>query len=152
MSFRRRSSSNPSSSRGCNKVRLTNKHDVAEIESWVDFVSKNDIDNEEQFSPPSMRRKEESKESVYDCMRKYEEKDAKSLHKQTFEEQLLTEFRQFSNGVMSRLDKQNKILTQLISIQKPSHTSFPAVQNINVIRRDSKWIMIMIKVKLMNIK
>ena len=33
---------------------------------------------------------------------------------------------------MSRLDKQNKILTQLISIQKSSHTSFPAVQNINV--------------------
>ena len=40
MAFRRRSSSKPSSSRGCNKVRLTSKHDVAEIESWVDFVSK----------------------------------------------------------------------------------------------------------------
>ena len=40
MSFRRRSSSKPSSSRGCNKVRLTNKHDIAEMESWVDFVSK----------------------------------------------------------------------------------------------------------------
>ena len=38
MSFRRRSSSKPSSSRECNKVRLTNKHDVAEIESWVDSV------------------------------------------------------------------------------------------------------------------
>ena len=35
----------------------------------------------------------------------------KSLHKQAFKEQLLTEFRQFSNGVMSRLDKQIKILT-----------------------------------------
>ena len=56
---------------------------------------------------------------------------AKSLHNQTFEEQLLTEFRQFSNGVMSRLDKQNQILAQLILIQKSSHTSFPAVQNIN---------------------
>ena len=31
MSFRR-SSSKPSSSRGCNKVRLKSKHDVAEIE------------------------------------------------------------------------------------------------------------------------
>ena len=49
MSFRRRSSSKPSSSRGCNKVRLTNKHDVAEIESWVDFVSKDDSDNEEKL-------------------------------------------------------------------------------------------------------
>ena len=57
MSFRRRSSSKPSSSRGCNKVRLTtNKHDVAEIELWVNFVSKNDSDNEEQFSLPSLRR------------------------------------------------------------------------------------------------
>ena len=129
MSFRRRSSSKPSSSRGCNKVRLTNKHDVAEIESWVDFVSKNDSDNEEQFSIPSLRRKEESKESVYDAWERMKKRHAKSLHKQTFEEQLLTEFRQFSNGVMSRLDKQNKILTQLISIQKSSHTSFPAVQN-----------------------
>ena len=57
---------------------------------------------------------------------------AKSLHKQTFEEQLLSEFRQFSNGVMSRLNNQNKILTQLISIKKSSHTSFPALQNIHV--------------------
>ena len=57
--------------------------------------------------------------------------NTKSLHKQTFEEQLLTEFRQFSNGVMSRLNKQNKLLTQLISIQKSSYTSFPAMQNIN---------------------
>ena len=49
------------------------------------------------------------------------------LHKQTFEELLFTEFRQFSNGVMSSLGKQNKILTQLISIQKSSHTSSPAM-------------------------
>ena len=40
MSFRRRSSRKPSSSRGYNKFRFTNKHDVAEIESWVDYVSK----------------------------------------------------------------------------------------------------------------
>ena len=66
MSFRRRSSNKPSSSRECNKVRLTSKHDVEEIESWVDFVSKNDIDNEDQFSLSSLRRNEESKESVYD--------------------------------------------------------------------------------------
>ena len=132
MSFRRRSSSKPSSSRGCNKVRLTNKHDVAEIESRVDFVSKNDSDNEEQFSLPSLKRKEESKESVYEAWERMKKRHAKSLHKQTFEEQLLTEFRQFSKGVMSILDKQNKILTQLISIQKSPHTSFPAVQNINV--------------------
>ena len=79
MSFRRRSASKPSSSRGCNKVRLTNRHDVAEIESWVDFVSKNNSDNEEQFSLPSLRRKEESKESCLWCMRKNEEKTCKII-------------------------------------------------------------------------
>ena len=54
----------------------------------------------------------------------------KSLHKQTFEEQMLAEFRQFSNGVMSRLDDQNKILTQLVSMHRSTHTSFPTLQNI----------------------
>ena len=34
----------------------------------------------------------------------------KPLHKQTFEEQMLAEFRQFSNEVMSRLSVQNKCL------------------------------------------
>ena len=46
--------------------------------------------------------------------------------------QMLTEFRQFSNGVMSKLDEQNKILTQLISMPKSIHTSFPTAQNINI--------------------
>ena len=54
------------------------------------------------------------------------------MYKQTFEEQMLTEFRNFFNGVISRLDEQNKILTQLISMQKSTHTSFPATQNINI--------------------
>ena len=40
MSFIKRSSSKSSSSRGYNKFRFTNKHDVAEIESWVNYVSK----------------------------------------------------------------------------------------------------------------
>ena len=95
------------------------------------FFSKHDSDNEEQFSLPSLRRKEESKKSVYVECERMKKRHLKSLHKQSFEEQMLSEFRQFSNGIMSRLDKHNKILTQLISIQKLSHTSFRAVQNIN---------------------
>ena len=130
MSFRRRSSSKPSSSRGWNKVRLTNRHDVAEIESWVDFASRNDSD--EQISLPSFRKKEESKESVYGTCERMKKRHVKSLHKQTFEEQMLAEFRQFSNGVMSRLDDQNKILTQLVSMHRSTHTSFPTLQNINI--------------------
>ena len=108
----------------------------------------NFICNEDQFSLPSLRMKEESKDSVYDVWKRMKKRHVKSLHKQTFEEELLSEFRQFFNGVMSRLDNQNKILAQLISIQKSSHTSFPAVQISMLSRRDSKWIMIMINMKL----
>ena len=132
MSFMRRSSSRPSSSRACNKVRLTNKHEVAEIESWVDIISQNESDNDEQIRFQSLRKKEESKESVYAECKRMKKRDAKSFYKQTFEEQMLAEFRNFSNGVMSRLDEQNKILTQLVSMQKSTHTSFPAAQNINI--------------------
>ena len=58
MSFMRRSSSRPSSSRRCNIVRLTNKHEVAEIESWVDIFSQNESDNYEQIRFQSLRNKE----------------------------------------------------------------------------------------------
>ena len=132
MSFIRRSSSGPSSSRACNKVRLTNKHEVAEIESWVDIISQNESDNYEQIRFQSLRKKEESKESVYAECGRMKKRDAKSFYKQTFEEQMLVEFRNFSNGVMSRLDEQNRILTKLVSMQKSTHTSFPAAQNINI--------------------
>ena len=132
MSFRRRSSSKPSSSRGWSKVRLTNRHDVAEMESWVDFASRNGSDDENQFSLPSLSKKEESKESVYEECERVKKRHAKLLHKQTFEEQMLMEFRQFSNGVMSRLDDQNKILAQLVPMQKSTHTSFPTMQSLNI--------------------
>ena len=79
-----------------------------------------------------MRKKEESKESVYAECERMKKRDAKSFYKQTFEEQMLAEFRNFSNGVMLRLDEQNKILTQLVSIQKLTHTSFSAAQNTNI--------------------
>ena len=132
MSLRRRSSSKPSSSRGWNKVRLTNRHDVAEIESWVDFASQSNSNDEDEIGFPSMNKKEESKESVYGTCERMKKRHVKSLHKQTFEEQMISEFRQFSNGIMSRLDEQNKILAQLVSMQKSTHTSFQAVQNFNV--------------------
>ena len=46
MSFRRRLTSKPSLSRRQNKIGVTNRHDVAEIESWVDFTSRNENDEE----------------------------------------------------------------------------------------------------------
>ena len=132
MSFRRRSSSKPSSSRGCNKVRITKRHDVAEIESWVDFASQNNSNDEDEIGFPSMNKKEEFKEFVYVEWERMKKRNVKYLHKQSFEEQILSEFRQFSNGIMSKLNEQNKILTQLVSMQKSTHTFFQAVQNFNV--------------------
>ena len=93
MSFRRRSSSKPSSSRGCNKVRITNRQDVAEIESWIDFASQNNSNDEDEIGFPSLNKKEESKEYVYVECERMKKRHVKSLNKQSFEEQMLSEFR-----------------------------------------------------------
>ena len=132
MSFRIRSSSKPSTSRGCNKVRLTNKHDVEEIESWVDFVSKMTVIIKNNL----VLQVWEGKKNQKNLFMMHEKEWRKDMQNHCINRHLksncLQNFRQFSNGVMSRFDKQNKILAQLISIQKSSHTSFPVVQNINV--------------------
>ena len=96
MSFMRRSHSRPSSSRGYNKVRLTNKHEVTEIESWVDIISQIKSDNDGQIRFQNLRKKEESKESVYAECERMKKRGAKSLYKQTFEEQMLAELKNFS--------------------------------------------------------
>ena len=96
MSFRKKSSNKPSSSRGCKKLRITNRQDVAEIESWVDFASQNNSNDEEEIGFPSLNKKEESKESVYGECERMKKRHVKFLHKQSFEEQMLLEFRQFS--------------------------------------------------------
>ena len=57
MSFRRRSSSKSSSSRGCNKVRIVNRKDVVEIELWVDFASQNNSNDEDEIGFPSLNKK-----------------------------------------------------------------------------------------------
>ena len=103
MSFMRRLSSRPSLSRRCNKVRRTNKYEVAEIESWVDIILQIESDDE-KIRFQSLRKKEESKESVYVECERMNKSHAKSLYKQTFEEQMQKEFRNLSNGVISRLD------------------------------------------------
>ena len=95
-------------------------------------MSQNESDGDEQIRFQSLRKKEELKESVYAECERTKKRDVKSLYKQTFEDQMLAEFRNFYNGVMSRLDEQNKILTQLISMQNSTHTSFPVEQNFNI--------------------
>ena len=57
MILRRRLSSKDNSYYEWSKVRLTNWHEVAEIESWVDFAQRNERDDEEQISLPNIRKK-----------------------------------------------------------------------------------------------
>ena len=56
----------------------------------------------------------------------------KSLNKQTFEESMLVEFSQFLNGFMLRLDQMSKILSQLMLMQKSTHTSLSTTKNIKI--------------------
>ena len=71
MSFRRRLFSNPSSSRGWNKVRVTNKHDAIEIEPCFGFVSRNESNNKVNIRSFVINKKRESKESVYATFEKW---------------------------------------------------------------------------------
>ena len=73
---------------------MTNRHDLAEIKSWVDFTSQNNSNDEDEIGFPSMNKKEESKESVYVECERMKKRHVKFLHKQSFEEQMLSEFRQ----------------------------------------------------------
>ena len=66
MSLRRRSSSKPSTSRGWNKVRLANRHDVTEIESWVDFASQSNSNDEENKSIIDLNKIVDSFFKTYD--------------------------------------------------------------------------------------
>ena len=109
MSFRKRSSSKPSSSRGYNKFRFTNKHDVAEIESWIDHVSKMTVIMKNNLVFQDWKGRKNQSNFFCDAWERMKKRHVKLLHKQAFEEQLFIEIRQFSNGVMSRLDKQNKV-------------------------------------------
>ena len=67
MSFRKRRSRNPSSSRASNKIRVTSNKRFAELESIVNFASENESDDIQFMNIPHLNNKEESKES-YDVI------------------------------------------------------------------------------------
>ena len=131
MSLRKRSSSKPSSGRASNKMRLNNNGGIVEIESWVDFASNHDSDVEQLINPSQLSIKEESKESIYE-LSATKKRDNKMLEKQSFEHQMLYEFKRFTDGMLSKMDEQNKLLSQLVLSQKSNYTSFPTFQSINI--------------------
>ena len=116
MSLRKRSSSKPSSGRASNKMRLNNNGGIVEIESWVDFASNNDSDVEQLINPSHLSIKEESKESIYE-LSATKKRNIKMLEKQSFEHQMLFEFKRFADGMLSKIDEQNKYLSHLVLSQ-----------------------------------
>ena len=49
------------------------------------------------------------------------------LEKQSFEHQMLFEFKRFADGMLSKMDEQNKLLFHLVLSQKSNYTSFPTL-------------------------
>ena len=132
MSFRKRRSRNPSSSRTSNKIRVTSNKRFAELESIVDFASKNESDDIQFMNIPHLNNKEESKESYDVISDKLKKRDIKLLNKGSFEEQLLSEFRRFADGMLSKMDEQNKLLREIAKTNKSNYTSFSAKPNLNI--------------------
>ena len=58
-----------------------------------------------------MKKKEESKESVYTVWERMIKRHVKSLCRQTFEKQMFEEFRLFLYGAMKILDEQNNFFS-----------------------------------------
>ena len=110
MSLRKSSSSKPSSGRSSNKMGLNNNGGIVEIESWVDFASNHDSDVEQLINPSQLRIKEECKESIYE-LSTTKKRNIKMLEKQSFKHQMLFEFKRFADGMLSKMDEQNKLLS-----------------------------------------
>ena len=54
------------------------------------------------------------------------------LNKGSFEEQFLSEFRRFADGMLSKMDKQNKLLREIDKTNESNYTSFSAKPNLNI--------------------
>ena len=124
MSFRIRRSRNPSSSRVSYKIRVISNKKFAELEYIVDFASENESDDIQFMNIPHLNHKEESKESYDIVSDKLKKRDIKLLSKGSFEEQLLSEFRMFADGMLSKMDEQNKLLREIAKTNKSNYTSF----------------------------
>ena len=79
-----------------NKMRLNKNGGIVEIESWVDFDSKHDSNAEQLINPSQLSIKEESKESIYE-LSATKKRNIKMLEKQSFEHQMLFEFKRFAD-------------------------------------------------------
>ena len=81
---------------------------------------------------PNLNHKEESKESYDIASDKLKKRKIKLLNKGSFEEQLLSEFRRFADGMLSKIDEQNKLLREIAKTNKSNYISFNAKPNLNI--------------------
>ena len=79
-----------------------------------------------------LNNKEESKESYDVVSDKLKKRDIKLLNIGSFEEQLLSEFRRFADGMLSKMDEQNKLLREIAKTNKSNYTSFTSKPNLNI--------------------
>ena len=101
MAFRKRSLSRLNPSRTSNKMRLNAKEGTTEIESWINFASNHQSDIQQLNLVPLLSAKEESKDSF--CELRYnKKKQIKMLENISFEQQMLIEFKRFSDGMLQK--------------------------------------------------
>ena len=111
-------------------MRLNAKGATSKIESWVYFALNHESDIQQLNQVPLISVKEESKDSFCElgCSKK---KQIKMLEKISFKQQMLIEFKRFSDGMLSKMDEQNQFLSHLISSQRSIYTSTPVFKNDN---------------------
>ena len=82
-------------------MRLYAKGTTPEIEFWVDFASNHQSDIQQLNTVPLQSVKQESNDSF--CEWGYNKKrKIKMLEKVSFEQQMLTVFKRFSDGMLSK--------------------------------------------------
>ena len=82
-------------------MRLYAKGTTAEIESWIDFASNHESDIEQLNTVPLLSVNQESNDSFCELGLNKKRK-IKMLEKISFEQQMLTEFKRFSDGMLSK--------------------------------------------------
>ena len=123
MIFRKRRSRNSTSSTTSNKIRVNGNRRFAELKSNVDFASENESDDIQFINIPHLNHKEKSKESYDIESDKLKKRDIKFLNKGSFEEQLLSELRRPADGMLSKLDEQNKLFREMAKANTSHYTS-----------------------------
>ena len=118
MSFRKRLRSKNYSSNASNKIRYSNQWGTVELESWVIFPSHNEEFKSQLLEYSLNSIKQEQKEQLLNPFNKLKKREAKQFDKLSFQQQILSEFRKFTDGVFEKMDNQNKMLSELVTTIK----------------------------------